>query len=237
MDFRPSKRLGQNFLTDRNILAQEAEAAGLGKNDVVLEIGPGDGRLTRLLAEKAGKIVAIEKDKRLEKFLADLPENVEIIFGDAAKMELPAFNKVVSNIPYSISSKITFILLERGFDVAVLSFQKEFAERMTAKPGSKEWGRLGATVSFLAEVELLRTIPAGAFFPKPKVDSALVRIVPLGKPADWLRIKRAIDALFIHPGKTVRAALKGKKVPEELASRRVRSLGKGDITRLALSCF
>lgn len=231
------KRLGQNFLTDRRVLEFEADAAGLTKDDTVLEIGAGDGRLTRLLAARAGKVIAVEKDAGLAGKLAGLPENVQLIFGDATRLALPEYNKVVANIPYYLSSEITFQLLERGFGVAVLTYQKEFAERLAGKPGTKGWGRLAATASFLANVELLRKVPAGAFFPKPKVDSAVVRLVPKDRPAGWKRVKEVIDSLFVHPGKTAGAAARGSrlagKIPQALAKKRVRALSPADILEIA----
>ncbi|MFH0961861.1 MAG: 16S rRNA (adenine(1518)-N(6)/adenine(1519)-N(6))-dimethyltransferase RsmA [archaeon] len=242
MSIRPKKWLGQNFLTDRKTLEFEVSAAGVCGKDTVLEIGPGDGRLTRLLAERAKRVVAVEKDLEMAKFLEGLPENVELVFGDFTKLQpLPEFNKVVANIPYNLSSKIAFILLEgHGFEVAVLTFQKEFAERLVGRPGTKNWGRLSATVSFLANVELLKTVPAGAFYPKPKVDSAVVRIIPKEKPEGWESTKRAINALFTNPGKTVKNALKGKtdsEIPEEFRGKRVRRLSPGELEALGAACF
>ncbi len=235
MRFLPEKKLGQNFLTDKRTLEFEADSAGISMEETILEIGPGDGRLTKFLAERAGKVVAIEKDRRMAEFLSELPENVEIIYGDVAKIPLPKADKVVANIPYNLSSKIIFLVLEGGFSLAVLTVQKEFAERLVGKPGTKDWGRISATVSFLADVEILKIIPRRAFFPKPKIDSALIRIVPKERPENWAKLKLLIDTIFTTPGKTLRNSIRGelkgaeKRIPKDLLGKRVRALEKRDL--------
>ena len=179
-------KLGQNFLVDRNIAKLEVKYADVSKNDVVLEIGPGNGVLTRILAENAKQVIAIELDRKLfENLKMDLPDNVQLINDDAVKIDLdklPRFNKIVSNLPFQISSPITFKILDYDFDLAVLIYQKEFAERLIAKPGSKDYSRLTVNVYYKAECELLRKIPKTCFSPVPKVDSAMVKIVKRDKP-------------------------------------------------------
>lgn len=234
----PSKRLGQNFLISDAVLEREAEAAGLDKDDTVLEIGPGPGTLTLKLAGRAGKVIAIEKDTRFKRILdGTLPENVEVIYGDALKVEFPRFTKCVSNLPYQISSQFTFKLLENcSFDFAVLCYQKEFAERMMALPGSRNYGRLPAALQFLAEsIEPIMKIGKSSYWPQPKVDSLLVKIVPAkNKPENWKELGQLINVLFQQPNKTVRGVLKQKKlaVSEKLGEKRVRTLTKSDIEAL-----
>lgn len=227
----PRKSLGQNFLKDKLLLAYEIAQARVSKSDTVLEIGTGPGTLTRMLAAAAGKVYTIEKDRRFEQELADLPENVEIIWGDALKVQWPKFNKIVANIPYNISSKLTFKLLKENFELGVLTYQKEFAERMTAQPGSQNYGRLPAAVSFLAEIKILRTVKAGSFFPKPKVDSAMVLIKPLPRPEAWEELEQLINRIFQQPRKKLRNSL-DTVAPADLVDKRVRELTRSDIERI-----
>lgn len=234
---KPSKKLGQNFLVSKDVLERETEAAGLSGKDTVLEIGPGLGTLTRRLAERAGKVVAIEKDARFKPVLEKLPENVEILWGDALKVEFPKFTKCVSNPPYRISSQFTFKILENySFESAILSYQREFAERMMAPPASRNYGRLPAALQFLAEsIEPIMKIGKESYWPKPKVDSLLVKIVPAKKkPDNWKEMSRLINILFQQPNKTVRSVLKQKKlaVPEKMGEKRVRTLTKSDIVEI-----
>lgn len=173
---KPSKRAGQHFLIDDRVAWRQIEYADVSKSDVVLEIGAGLGSLTEKLEKVAGKVYAVEKDERLCKILQERCERAEILQGDFLKLELPKFNKVVANIPYSLSSAITYKLLKLRPEVAVIMYQKEFAERMVAKPRTKQYGRLSVLAQFFADVELLEVVPRRSFFPPPKVDSAIVRI-------------------------------------------------------------
>jgi 16S rRNA (adenine1518-N6/adenine1519-N6)-dimethyltransferase len=180
-------KTGQNFLVDKRVAAREIQHASIEENDVVLEIGPGMGILTTLLAEKAKKVIAVEIDDQLvDKLKKFLPENVLLIHEDALKVDfevLPRFNKIVSNLPFHISSPITFKFLQYDFSSAVLIYQKEFADRMVAKPGSKHYSRLSVGVYYKADCEPLETIPKGCFFPQPQVDSCMVRLTPRRSPA------------------------------------------------------
>ena len=180
------QKLGQNFLIDKNVAKKEIEYADITKDDIVLEIGPGKGILTTLLAKKAKKVIAIELDKNLVNNLKiSLPNNVELIFGDAIKIDfntLPKFNKIVSNLPFQISSPVTFKLLDYDFNLAILIYQKEFAERMIAQPGTKEYSRLSVGVYYKAMCEVIGTIPKTCFKPQPKVDSCIIKITPRTVP-------------------------------------------------------
>ncbi|MHA1866037.1 MAG: 16S rRNA (adenine(1518)-N(6)/adenine(1519)-N(6))-dimethyltransferase RsmA [Candidatus Heimdallarchaeaceae archaeon] len=209
----PTKIRSQNFLIDSNIIKYQIEKAGINQEDIVLEIGGGLASLTKCLAEKAKKVYCIELDKIFSKFLRDYfstYNNVEIISGDALKIEWPSFSKSVSNLPYQISSPITFKLLEQSFQVAVLMYQKEFAERLFAEPGSKNYSRLSVMVKLKGKVKYLKTINEHSFYPQPKVKSALVEIKPLNRELnlDIIQFGEFVTNLFTLKGKTVRSALK-----------------------------
>ncbi|HIJ98840.1 TPA: ribosomal RNA small subunit methyltransferase A [archaeon] len=200
-----SKRLDQHFLVDERILQREVEYANITKDDNVLEIGPGIGTLTRFLAKAAKKVVVIEKDRKFESFLFQIP-NTEIIIADALKIDFPPCNKILGNLPYSISSDITFKILSAPIEIAVLCYQKEFAERMTAQPGTKDYSRLTVNCTLRADIELLETVSKTKYFPQPKVDSAIVRLTPkqITLPPKFDAIVRA---LFQHKNQKVRNAL------------------------------
>jgi len=180
------KKLGQNFLIDHHVVEREVAYAQITKDDVVLEIGPGKGILTTELAEKARKVIAIEIDKQLVEHLHKVvPRNVELIHADALKIDfttLPTFNKIVSNLPFQISSPITFKFLENRFGMAVLIYQKEFADRMVAKPGTKDYSRLSVSTYYMAKCELLEIVSKTLFYPQPKVDSCIIRLTPRSSP-------------------------------------------------------
>ena len=183
--FFPKKRLGQNFTVDSDILQRLVLYASLTENDVVLEVGAGFGFLTQLLSGECKRVVAVEVDPTLVAFLRkhlSRLANVELLEGNILTVSLPLFNKVVAAPPYSISSPLLFRLLERTFDLAVLILQKEFAERLVASVGSKNYGRLTVTVYYRAKVELLDVVPRNMFYPPPDVDSAIVRLKPRSPP-------------------------------------------------------
>ena len=181
----PKKRLGQNFAVNSGMLQRFVSHASLTEDDVVLEVGPGFGFLTQFLSSKCKKVIAIEIDPQLVSFLRTQLhslKNMELIEGDILKVSLPPFNKVVSAPPYSISSPLIFRLLEQQFDWAVLILQKEFAERLGASVGTKDYGRLTVNVYYRAEVELLEVVPRIMFYPPPDVDSMMVRLKPRTAP-------------------------------------------------------
>src|SRR3990172_11759599 len=152
----------QHFLIDEKVLGRIIEYGQLNSSDTVLEIGAGYGNLTEKLARKAGKVIAIEADAELASSLNRF-NNVEVFIGDALKLDFPYFNKVVSNLPYSISSPVTFKLLEYEFDMGILMYQYEFAKRMVAAPGSKDYGRLSIAVQYRANVQIMEVVPRLAF--------------------------------------------------------------------------
>lgn len=179
------KRLGQNFVVDDSLLNSMVSYADLTQKDTVLEVGAGLGFLTRLLSSRCKQVIAVEVDPKLatvlREQLSDLG-NVELIEGDVLDAKVPRFDKVVSTPPYSISSPLLFWLLERPFQLAVLAFQEEFATRLTAPVGSKDYSRLTVAAYYRADVELLGHVSKTSFYPPPDVDSIIVRIKPKSKP-------------------------------------------------------
>jgi 16S rRNA (adenine1518-N6/adenine1519-N6)-dimethyltransferase len=239
------KSLGQNFLIDENVATREVSYANISKNDKVLEIGPGKGILTKLLADKAREVISIEIDENIVRSLRDkLPDNVKLIKSDALKVDfnsLPNFNKIVSNLPFQISSPITFKFLEYDFDLAVLIYQKEFADRMVAGFGSNDYSRLSIGVYFKAECEILEKVPKSCFKPKPKVDSCIVSLKKRKTPPffviDETFFFNLTKNLFNHRRKKIKNILnyfyniKENKIPfldkrvEELAPEQIGNLG------------
>lgn len=211
--FALNKRLGQNFLTDENILRKIVAAAGLTKDSYVLEIGPGAGALTQLLAERAKRVIAVEIDRRLEAVLAETLadyDNCAIHFGDVLKMDLgsiiaaecpdDAVLTVVANLPYYVTTPILMKLLTGGLPIRtiVVMIQKEVAERLEAKPGTKSYGSLSIAVQYMADPEIVMTVPKTVFIPQPNVDSAVIRIdlrperkVAVANEAFFFRLVRA----------------------------------------------
>jgi len=197
-------RLGQHFLFDPSILRRIAAAAVAGPDDVVLEIGPGKGTLTRELAALARRVVAIEADRALAAALAAecRGTGVTVVTGDALKTPWPRATVVCGNIPYRITSP----LIDRALrpprpERIVFLVQAEVAARLAASPGANEYGALTAGVRLVASVERLFGVPAGAFRPRPRVESAVVRLVPRPAPLvaseeEERRVRDVIRALF-----------------------------------------
>jgi len=227
----PKKRLGQNFVIDSALLQRMISYASVNREDTVLEVGAGLGFLTKLLSSVCKRVVAVEVDPKLVEMLrSELRnlQNVDLIEGDVLTVSLPQFNKVVSAPPYSISSPLLFWLLEKRFDCAVLTFQKEFGERLMAPVGSKDYGRLTVGTYYRAEAELLDYVPRSIFYPPPDVDSVVVRLKPREEPPFSVEDKETffelVQTLFTQRNKKVRNAI----VP--FLRGRVR---KADVTRLA----
>ena len=199
------KKFGQNFLIDNHILDKIVEAADITREDCVLEIGPGIGTLTQRLAEEAGEVVAVEIDKNLipilDETLADY-DNVTILNEDILKVDIHEIAaqhggkplKVVANLPYYITTPIIMALLESGVPLisVTVMVQKEVADRMRVKPGTKEYGALSLAVQYYASPEIITKVPASCFMPRPNVDSAVIRLIRYEKPPvevrdeDWL---------------------------------------------------
>lgn len=207
----------QHFLIDPHAINRIADCADV-RDRRVLEIGPGNGALTRALLDRGATVHAIELDPILCEQLADtFSAEIEagqlvLQHGDATRCPIPPFDICVSNLPYSASSKITFRLLDTGFEVAVLMYQSEFAERMLAPVGSKDCGRLSVMVQTYAIVQQVFRLPPQCFSPRPQVNSTVVKIYPRD-PIFYISDRRlyadVVRALFSHRRKTVRNCLKG----------------------------
>jgi len=209
MNLTPSKYRGQNFLIDINIIQYQIEQARIEKNDTILEIGGGIGNLSKCLAEDAKKLFIIETDRRMVNFLQDFMSsfsNTEILHGDAVKLEFPKFTKCISNLPYQISSPITFKLLEYDFKLAVLMYQKEFAQRFFASPGTKDYSRISVMMNLKANCSYLKTVKPTSFFPPPKVFSSIVAVTKKEntKNINQEDFSRLVTLLFTQKKKTVR---------------------------------
>lgn len=216
------KSLGQNFLTDLNILKKIVEAADLTRNDNVIEIGPGIGGLTEQLAKAANQVLGFEIDQNLLPVLAETLapyDNVEIVNQDILKANLPEIVeskfkanhplKVVANLPYYITTPIVMDLLANpvAFVAIVVMMQKEVADRLDAKPGTKPYGSLSVIVQQQNNVDIAFTVPKTAFIPQPKVDSAIVKLTPkknMGvEPFDRKKFVGFVRGCFMHQRKTL----------------------------------
>ena len=210
-----NKNLGQNYLIDENKRNQIVNFGEIDEDDIILEIGPGIGTLTIELAKKAKKVIAIEQDENICKILTtrlkdEKIDNVELINDDALKTDFPEFNKIISNLPYQISSPITFKFLDYDFDLAILMYQKEFADRMNGEVGSKNYSRLSAMLYFKCNVDALTNVSSESFIPKPKIDSTVVKLTPKEnkiEDIDFETYSNFTKALFQHRNKKIRNAL------------------------------
>jgi len=233
----PKKRLGQHFLVDQNILNKVIRAAQVDKEDVVLEVGPGLGEMTIALARQAKRVIAVEIDPKLVEILKKKVEgysNVEVVKGDILKVDFNQFLdqgghpiKVVANLPYQISTPLLFRFIEAKevFSTLTLMIQKEVAERMVASPGSKAYGPLSVFVQLFSDLSIRFFIKPSAFFPSPKVESAVVHIVWREKPIldleDEKWFKKVVRGCFGYRRKTLINALKhsGLSLPQGVEER------------------
>ncbi len=219
------KKWGQVFLTDKQVALDIVTAASLTKNDRVIEIGPGRGVLTKLIAPQVEQLVAIEIDPRLvqqlQVSLKPYP-NVAIVHQDIMSYQLPAELmavpfKVTANVPYYITSPIIFQLLDwhlanPQFSQAIIMVQKEVAQRLAAGPGGKEYGVISIMLQFYAQVQIVRLVPAKCFAPVPEVDSAVIKIDFLPQPREKVSngetFKKVVKAAFAQRRKTILNSLK-----------------------------
>lgn len=216
IEFHKSK--GQHILKNPLVVQSIVEKSGLKSTDVVLEIGPGTGNLTMKLLEQAKKVVAVELDPRmvleLQRRVQGTPyaSHLQIIHGDVMKVDLPYFDVCVANIPYQISSPLTFKLLSHrpSFRAAIIMFQHEFAMRLVAKPGDSLYSRLAVNTQLLARVNHLLKVGKNNFRPPPKVDSSVVRIEPRNPPPpiNFLEWDGLIRVCFGRKNKTLSAIFK-----------------------------
>ena len=236
----------QHFLIDERAVRRIAGLIDV-RDRVVLEIGPGSGALTRALLDSGALVRAVEIDAGLVEelgliFANEIEEGrLEVICGDAVRCDLPPFELVVSNLPYSASSRITFRLLDAGFEEAVLMYQAEFAQRMVAPAGTPDCGRLSIMIQTTCCVERCFDLSPQCFSPRPQVRSTVVRIVPRGpifQISDRQLYADVVRALFSHRRKTVRNCLRNSRgilrgedvelmlsaLPEEILSSRPEAL-------------
>ncbi len=218
--FRFSKSMGQNFLTASWVPEDIADSARLDENTGVLEVGPGIGCLTEQLSMRAGKVLSVELDKSLKPVLAETlrgRDNVEILFGDVMKQDLPALVKehfgerravVCANLPYNITSPVLTAFLEAGcFESITVMIQREVAKRICATAGKADYGAFSLFVQWHAETELLFDVPPSCFVPQPKVTSSVIRLTkrkePQGVVEDEALLFRIIRAAFNQRRKTL----------------------------------
>ncbi|WP_189047963.1 16S rRNA (adenine(1518)-N(6)/adenine(1519)-N(6))-dimethyltransferase RsmA [Aliidongia dinghuensis] len=218
----PKKQLGQNFLLDPRLTAKIARATGSLDGIHVVEIGPGPGGLTRALLDAgAAQVVAVERDDRcvaaLGELVAAYPGRLSIRPADALKTDpaslVPAPRRIVANLPYNIATPLLIGWLRNitAYDALGLMFQKEVADRLTAAPRSKAYGRLSILTQWLCEADAVFDIPPGAFYPPPKITSTVVRLVPRRQPLAEARfedLERVTAAAFGQRRKMLRASLK-----------------------------
>jgi 16S rRNA (adenine1518-N6/adenine1519-N6)-dimethyltransferase len=209
MRVAPKKELGQHFLVDENILGVIGRLAELDPHDVVLEVGPGLGVLTRLLAQRVAHVHAVELDASLEPYLRELGDNVTLHLGDALRLDLaalaPGARKLVANLPYNIATPLIVESLDGlpELELWCVMVQREVADRLFAKPSTKAYGAVSVLVQLCAERVGFHPVSRSVFRPPPNVASALVAFRRTGLPADFPRVKRVVTAAFAHRRKTL----------------------------------
>jgi len=205
----PKKSLGQHFLVDENILGVIGRLAELAPQDVVLEVGPGLGVLTRFLAARVARVHAIEIDTSLEPHLRDAGANVELHLGDALQLDLSALapdaTKLVANLPYNVATPLIVESLDGlpGIERWCVMVQREVADRLFADPGTKAYGAVSVLVQLVCERTGFHPVSRTVFRPPPNVDSALVAFRRVALPDDFTRVKRVVGAAFAHRRKTL----------------------------------
>lgn len=209
-NIKPKKYMDQIFLQDNNYLEKLIVAANLNEDDIVLEVGPGLGNITEAIAKRCN-VIAIEKDKKFANIIKklDIPRT-EIIENDALDVDYTKikFNKIIANPPFSISTPLTFKLIELDWELAVLIYQKEFAERMITKPGNSNYSRFSLAVNYYCDVELVDIIPKKSFYPVPETDSAIVKLVKKDVPEKSVLFWKVVKASFQHKRKKLKNSLK-----------------------------
>ena len=236
-DFHFKKKYGQNFITDTNLLRKIVSSADVGPDDIIVEIGPGAGTLTRALASAAKCVIAIEIDAELAPIITESLagcDNFHLVLGDALDLDLdalvaektgaPARYKIVANLPYYITTPLVMHFLEQGFaiDRIVIMVQREVAERFQAVPGTKAYGAVTVALSYYGDVRLAFMVPRTLFTPQPDVDSAVVDIRPYAQKPHEARdpalFRQLVKAAFGQRRKTLSNALKASGLPPEALS-------------------
>ena len=234
MTHQPRKRFGQNFLHDPGVIRRIVDSIHPRPSDHLVEIGPGQGALTRPLLEACGRLDVVELDRDLiaplQQQLADVGE-LQVHQADALRFDFCALQpengpllRVVGNLPYNISTPLLFHLMSQAACIEDMHFmlQKEVVQRMVAAPGSKDYGRLTVMLAYYCEAEMLFTVGSGAFFPAPKVDSAIVRLRPHRQPPvevqDPALFAQLVAQAFSQRRKTLRNNLKGWLSAEAIAA-------------------
>ncbi|WP_373699072.1 16S rRNA (adenine(1518)-N(6)/adenine(1519)-N(6))-dimethyltransferase RsmA [Neisseria dentiae] len=226
-EHKARKRFGQNFLQDTRIINDIVNAVRPQPGDVVIEIGPGLAAITEPLAKKLDKLHVVEIDRDIVGRLKTLPfaDKLVIHEGDVLQFDFNSVagkKKIVGNLPYNISTPLLFSLSEVADDVADMHFmlQKEVVERMTARPKTNDYGRLSVMLQYFFEMETLIDVPPESFDPAPKVDSAVVRMIPvkhrIGEAQDFDHFAKLVKQAFAQRRKTIRNNLKGMAADEDL---------------------
>lgn len=251
--FKFSKSLGQNFLIDENILNKIIDGASVTKEDYVIEVGPGIGTLTQALADQAKEVVAVEIDKSLLPILAETLgpcKNVSVVNADVLKLNLHGLIqekfggapvKVIANLPYYVTTPIIMKFLEERVPLKnmVVMIQKEVADRMQAKPGTKDYGALSVAVQYYCEPKIITRVPPSAFIPQPNVESTVIRLTLLESPR--VRVKdeeilfQVVRAAFGKRRKTLLNALSSsdlgvdkEQVKDALATSKIEENRRGE---------
>lgn len=223
-----SKQHGQHILKNLGVVDTVLEKARIKPTDVVLEIGGGTGNLTMKLLQKAKKVICYEVDPRLAAELAKrvngipgMAHKFQLFVGDALRHDFPHFDLCITNLPYQISSPFLFKLLRYDFKCAFIMFQKEFADRLVARPGNSEYCRLSVTVQMLSQVDHVLKVSKNSFVPPPKVESSFVRIEPRipRPPIDLEEFDRFLKICFLRKNKTLRANFKNSSFVAKMRSR------------------
>ena len=251
----PRKSLGQNFLQDPNIINKIVSSLNLQRDNIVLEIGPGRGALTELILPQIDNFHLVEFDRDLVAYWQQRESthfNLRVHGADILKFDLAQLLsgtqgkiKVIGNLPYNISSPVLFHLMNyaESIEAQIFMLQKEVVERMAARPGNKQYGRLSVMLQYRYAIENLFTVPPGAFFPPPKVDSAVARLTPLDefpiKLESHQDFAKLVKQAFSQRRKTLRNTLKGLLTSEQIEaqsvdpSARAETLEVSDFVRLS----
>ena len=226
-EHKARKRFGQNFLQDTRIISDIVNAVRPQPDDIVIEIGPGLAAITEPLAKKLNRLHVCEIDRDIVKRLKTLPfaDKLVIHEGDVLQFDFNSIEgqkKIVGNLPYNISTPLLFHLAEVAEDVVDMHFmlQKEVVERMVAEPKANDYGRLGVMLQYFFDMEMLIEVPPESFDPAPKVDSAVVRMIPvkhrIGEAQDFTHFAKLVKAAFHQRRKTIRNNLKDIATDEDL---------------------